>query len=138
MTPTYLPVVTYRVAQQSFALVQEGARSAHCGPVAPMGQLKQRCGSSPLRSRWVEESNGAGSGPRCTGQRWHQCGDLYAPFRLAFPSPTQWAQSGSAGDAAKILRRDFGQASGEGVCAASSSGADRTRIRALVLHAVGS
>jgi hypothetical protein len=62
---------------------------------------------------------------------------LLEAYRLAFPSPPQWPQSGSAGDAAKILRRDFGQASGTGVRAASSSRADRTRIRALVLHAVG-
>jgi len=63
---------------------------------------------------------------------------LLEAYRLALPSPSQWPQSGSAGDAAKILRRDFGQASGAGVRAASSSRADRTRIRALVLHAVGS
>lgn len=62
---------------------------------------------------------------------------LLEAYRQAFPSPDQWSQSGSAGDAAKILRRDFGQASGAGVRAASISRADRTRIRALVLHAVG-
>ena len=61
---------------------------------------------------------------------------LLEAYRLAFPSPPQWPQSGSAGDAAEILRRDFGQASGTGVRAASGSRADRTRIRALVLHAV--
>jgi hypothetical protein len=62
---------------------------------------------------------------------------LLEAYRLAFPSPPHWPQSGSAGDAAEILRRDFGQASGAGGRAASSSRADRTRIRALVLHAVG-
>jgi hypothetical protein len=61
---------------------------------------------------------------------------LLEAYRLAFPSPPQWPRSGSAGDAAEILRRDFGQASGTGVRAASSSRADRTRIRALVLYAV--
>ena len=39
---------------------------------------------------------------------------LLEAYRLLFPSPSQWLQSGSAGDAAKILRRDFGQASGQG------------------------
>ena len=46
---------------------------------------------------------------------------LLEAYRLAVPSPTQWPQSGSAGDAAKIFRRDFGPASGNGVRAASSS-----------------
>ena len=62
---------------------------------------------------------------------------LLEAYRLAFTSPPRWPQSGSAGDAGKILRRDFGQALGAGVRAATSSRADRTRIRALVLHAVG-
>lgn len=62
---------------------------------------------------------------------------LLEAYRVVFPSPPQWPKSGAAGDAAKILRSDFGQASGAGVRSASSSRADRTRIRALVLHAVG-
>ena len=63
---------------------------------------------------------------------------LLEAYRLAFPSPPGWPQSGSAGDPAQNPRRDFGQASGDGVRAASSSRADRTRIRALVPHALGS
>ena len=61
---------------------------------------------------------------------------LLEAYRVVFPSPPQWPKSGAVGDAAEILRRDFGQASGTGVRAASSSRTDRTRIRALVLHAV--
>ncbi len=61
---------------------------------------------------------------------------LLAAYRQRAPSPPPWRDAGVQRDAAKILRRDFGQASGGGVRAATSSRAEQAEIRALVLHAL--
>jgi hypothetical protein len=51
-------------------------------------------------------------------------------------APPPWPDKGVRGDAAKILRRDFGQVAGAGVRAATNSPAEQAQIRALVLHAL--
>jgi hypothetical protein len=62
---------------------------------------------------------------------------LLAAYRMRVPAPLPWRDKGVQGDAAKILRLDFGQVSGGGVRAAASSLAEHAQIRALVLHALG-
>jgi hypothetical protein len=61
---------------------------------------------------------------------------LLEAYRQRTPTPSPWRDTGVQGDAATILRRDFGQVSGKGVRAATNSRAEQAQIRALVLHAL--
>ena len=61
---------------------------------------------------------------------------LLAAYRMRVLAPPPWPDKGVRREAAKILRRDFGQVAGAGVRAATNSPAEQAQIRALVLHAL--
>ncbi|WP_375479688.1 hypothetical protein [uncultured Jatrophihabitans sp.] len=58
---------------------------------------------------------------------------LLRAHRQRIPKPVEWRESGVQGDAATVLRTDFGRPAGGGVRAASSDRAEQAEVRALTL-----